>query len=92
MENALDIIGKSPADLAELMGISNAPAKSTSALAEIKQVHQNVMGTKEVDGEAMEVAIVKAGAFSVTSFVLSAFQLNGYTGSRSGSNAFGTAG
>ena len=66
MENALDIIGKSPADLAELMGMSNAPAKSTSALAEIKQVHQNVMGTKEVDGEAMEVAIVKAGAFSVT--------------------------
>ena len=66
MENALDIIGKSPADLAEIMGMSNAPAKSTSALAEIKQVHQNVMGTKEVDGEAMEVAIVKAGAFSVT--------------------------
>ena len=66
MENALDIIGKSPADLAELMGMSNAPAKSTSALAEIKQVHQNVMGTKEVEGETMEVAIVKAGAFSVT--------------------------
>ena len=66
MENALEIIGKSPNDLAELMGMSNAPAKSTSALAEIKQVHQNVMGTKEVDGEAMEVAIVKAGAFSVT--------------------------
>ena len=66
MENALEIIGKSPTDLAELMGMSNAPAKSTSALAEIKQVHQNVMGTKEVDGEAMEVAIVKAGAFSVT--------------------------
>ena len=66
MENALDIIGKSPADLAEIMGMPNAPARSTSALAEIKQVHQNVMGTKEVDGEAMEVAIVKAGAFSVT--------------------------
>ena len=66
MENALDIIGKSPAALAERMGMSNAPARSTSALAEIKQVHQNVMGTKEVDGEAMEVAIVKAGAFSVT--------------------------
>ena len=66
MENALDIIGKSPADLAEIMGMSNAPARSTSALEEIKQVHQNVMGTKEVDGEAMEVAIVKAGAFSVT--------------------------
>ena len=66
MENALDIIGKSPADLAEIMGMSNAPAKSTSALAEIKQVHQNVMGTKEVDGETMEVAIVKAGAYSVT--------------------------
>ena len=66
MENALEVIGKSPADLAELMGMSNTPAKSTSALAEVKQVHQNVMGTKEVDGEAMEVAIVKAGAFSVT--------------------------
>jgi hypothetical protein len=66
MENALEIIGKSPTDLAELMGMSNVPAKSTSALAEIKQVHQNVMGTKEVDGESMEVAIVKAGAFSVT--------------------------
>ena len=46
--------------------MSNVPAKSTSALAEIKQVHQNVMGTKQVDGEAMEVAIVKAGAYSVT--------------------------
>ena len=60
MENALEIIGKSPNDLAELMGMSNAPAKSTSALAEIKLVHQNVMGTKEVDGETMEVAIVKS--------------------------------
>ena len=66
MENALEIIGKSPNDLAELMGMSNAPANSTSALAEIKLVHQNVMGTKEVDGETMEVAIVKSGAFSVT--------------------------
>ena len=66
MENALEIIGKSPNDLAELMGMSNAPAKSASALAEIKLVHQNVMGTKEVDGETMEVAIVKSGAFSVT--------------------------
>ena len=66
MENNLAIIGKSPSDLAELMGMSNTPAQSTSALAEIKQVHQNVMGTKEVEGETMEVAIVKAGAFSVT--------------------------
>lgn len=66
MENTLSVIGKSPADLAELMGMSNVPAKSTSALAEIKQVHQNVMGTKQVDGESMEVAIVKAGAYSVT--------------------------
>ena len=66
MENTLSVIGKSPADLAELMGMSNVPAKSTSALAEIKQVHQNVMGTKQVDGETMEVAIVKAGAYSVT--------------------------
>ena len=66
MENALEIIGKSPTDLAELMGMSNAPAKSTSALAELKLVHQNVMGTKQVDGEDMEVAIVKSGAFSVT--------------------------
>ena len=66
MQNDLAIIGKSTADLAELMGMSNVPARSTSALAEIKQVHQNVMGTKEVEGETMEVAIVKAGAFSVT--------------------------
>ena len=50
MENGLAIIGKSSADLAELMGMSNVPARSTSALAEVKQVHQNVMGTKEVDG------------------------------------------
>ena len=66
MENNLAIIGKSPSDLAELMGMSNTPAQSTSALAEIKQVHQNVMGTKEVEGETMEVAIVKAGAFCDT--------------------------
>ena len=66
MDNTLAVIGKSPADLAELMGMSNLPAQSTSALAEIKQVHQNVMGTKTVGGEEMEVAIVKAGAYSVT--------------------------
>ena len=66
MDNNIALISNSPSDLAELMGISNTPAKSTSALAEIKQVHQNVMGTKEVDGETMEVAIVKSGAFSVT--------------------------
>tara|TARA_B100001250_G_scaffold26282_1_gene21697 strand:- start:6 stop:887 length:882 start_codon:yes stop_codon:yes gene_type:complete len=65
MENSLAVMGKSNADLAELMGMSNLPTRSTSALAEIKQVHQNVMGTKKVDGEMMEVAIVKAGAFSV---------------------------
>ena len=65
MDNTLAVIGKSSSDLAELMGMSNVPARSTSALAEVKQVHQNVMGTKEVDGEMMEVAIVKAGAFSV---------------------------
>ena len=66
MDNNLALISNSPADLAELMGMSNLPAKSTSALAEIKQVHQNVMGTKTVGGEEMEVAIVKAGAYSVT--------------------------
>jgi len=66
VDNNIALISNSPSDLAELMGISNTPAKSTSALAEIKQVHQNVMGTKEVDGETMEVAIVKAGAYSVT--------------------------
>ena len=66
MDNNLALISNSPADLAELMGMSNLPAQSKSALAEIKQVHQNVMGTKTVGGEEMEVAIVKAGAYSVT--------------------------
>jgi len=66
VDNNLALISNSPADLAELMGMSNLPAQSKSALAEIKQVHQNVMGTKTVGGEEMEVAIVKAGAYSVT--------------------------
>ena len=65
MDNTLAVIGKSSSDLAELMGMSNVPARSTSALAEVKQVHQNVMGTKEVEGETMEVAVVKAGSYSV---------------------------
>ena len=60
MQNDLAIIGKSTADLAELMGMSNVPARSTSALAEIKQVHQNVMGAKEVDGEMMTYCEKKA--------------------------------
>ena len=52
--------------LADIMGMSNTPPSSRSALAEIKQVHQNIMGTKKVDGENMEVAVIKAGAYSVT--------------------------
>ena len=47
------------------MGMSNTVPSSRSALAEIKQVHQNIMGTKEVDGEKMEVAVIKAGSYSV---------------------------
>ena len=64
MENNLAIIGTKE-NLAEIMGMSNTVPSSRSALAEIKQVHQNIMGTKEVDGEKMEVAVIKAGAYSV---------------------------
>jgi len=64
MENNLAIIGTEE-NLADIMGMSNTVPSSRSALAEIKQVHQNIMGTKEVDGEKMEVAVIKAGAYSV---------------------------
>jgi len=64
MENNLAIIGTKE-NLAEIMGMSNTVPSSRSALAEIKQVHQNIMGTKEVDGEKMEVAVIKAGSYSV---------------------------
>ena len=64
MENNLAIIGTKE-NLADIMGMSNTVPSSRSALAEIKQVHQNIMGTKEVDGEKMEVAVIKAGAYSV---------------------------
>ena len=59
MENNLAIIGTKE-NLADIMGMSNTVPSSRSALAEIKQVHQNIMGTKEVDGENMEVAVIKA--------------------------------
>ena len=65
MENNLAIIGTKE-NLADIMGMSNTVPSSRSALAEIKQVHQNIMGTKKVDGENMEVAVIKAGAYSVT--------------------------
>ena len=64
MENNLAIIGTEE-NLADIMGMSNTVPSSRSALAEIKQVHQNIMGTKEVDGEKMEVAVIKAGSYSV---------------------------
>jgi len=64
MENNLSIIGTKE-NLADIMGMSNTVPSSRSALAEIKQVHQNIMGTKEVDGEKMEVAVIKAGSYSV---------------------------
>ena len=64
MENNLAIIGTKE-NLADIMGMSNTVPSSRSALAEIKQVHQNIMGTKEVDGEQMEVAVIKAGSYSV---------------------------
>jgi TusA-related sulfurtransferase len=64
MENNLAIIGTKE-NLADIMGMSNTVPSSRSALAEIKQVHQNIMGTKEVDGEKMEVAVIKAGSYSV---------------------------
>ena len=64
MENSLAVMGTKE-NLADIMGMSNTPPSSRSALAEIKQVHQNVMGTKDVDGETMEVAIIKAGSYSV---------------------------
>tara|TARA_R100001443_G_scaffold91778_1_gene98413 strand:- start:952 stop:1860 length:909 start_codon:yes stop_codon:yes gene_type:complete len=65
MENNLAVMGTKES-LADIMGMSNTPPSSRSALAEIKQVHQNIMGTKKVDGENMEVAVIKAGAYSVT--------------------------
>ena len=65
MENSLAVMGTKES-LADIMGMSNTPPSSRSALAEIKQVHQNIMGTKKVDGENMEVAVIKAGAYSVT--------------------------
>ena len=65
MENSLAVMGTKES-LADIMGMSNTPPSSRSALAEIKQVHQNIMGTKKVDGENMEVAVIKAGAYAVT--------------------------
>tara|TARA_R110002012_G_scaffold54244_5_gene139171 strand:- start:2520 stop:3401 length:882 start_codon:yes stop_codon:yes gene_type:complete len=64
MENSLEIMGTKES-LADIMGMSNTPPSSRSALAEIKQVHQNIMGTKKVDGENMEVAVIKAGSYAV---------------------------
>ena len=66
MENNLSVIESSQSDLAHLMGVGGeVSAPSRSALAELRQIHTNIMGTKDVNGEQMEVAIIKAGSFSV---------------------------
>ena len=64
MENNLSIIEKPTSELADIMGVANdtsTPARS--ALAELRQIHNNIMGTKTVEGEEIEVAVIKAGSF-----------------------------
>ena len=60
MENQLSVIESNPTALADLMGVSQSSSPKKSALAEVKQLHQPIMGTKNVDGEDMEVAVIKA--------------------------------
>lgn len=66
MENQLSVIESNPTALADLMGVSQSSSPKKSALAEVKQLHQPIMGTKNVDGEDMEVAVIKAASYSVT--------------------------
>ena len=66
MDNQLSVIESNPAALADIMGVSTASVSTRSALAELKQIHQPIMGTKNVDGEDMEVAVIKAASYSVT--------------------------
>lgn len=66
MENNLSVIESNPSALADIMGVSQSSGTSRSALAEVKQIHQPIMGTKNVDGEDMEVAVIKASSYSVT--------------------------
>ena len=59
MENNLSIIEKPTSELADIMGVANdisTPARS--ALAELRQIHNNIMGTKTVEGEEIEVAVI----------------------------------
>ena len=54
MENNLSVIESSQSDLADLMGVgADTSAPSRSALAELRQIHTNIMGTKDVNGEQM---------------------------------------
>ena len=66
MDNQLSVIESNPSALADIMGVSQSSGTSRSALAEVKQIHQPIMGTKNVDGEDMEVAVIKASSYSVT--------------------------
>tara|TARA_R100000742_G_C4273246_1_gene92750 strand:- start:888 stop:1769 length:882 start_codon:yes stop_codon:yes gene_type:complete len=66
MENQVSVIESNPSALADIMGVSQSSGTTRSALAEVKQIHQPIMGTKKVDGEDMEVAVVKAASYSVT--------------------------
>ena len=63
MENNLSVM-EMDANSGFITGFGKVSETPKSALSELRMVHNNIMGSKTVDGEEMEVAIIKAGSFS----------------------------
>ena len=61
MENNLSVLDTNTEVSTGFGDVAEAPK---SALSELRLLHNSIMGSKTVDGEDMEVAVVKAGSFS----------------------------
>ena len=66
MSNELQIATDRGQSMAELMGVSSAPAQqATPSIARVGMIHQPIMGEVEFNGKTIKTEIVPIGAFTL---------------------------
>ena len=67
MSNELQIATDRGQSMAELMGVSSAPAQqATPSIARVGMIHQPIMGEVEFNGKTIKTEVVPIGAFTLT--------------------------
>lgn len=66
MSNELQIAADRGQSMAELMGVSSAPAQqATPSIARVGMIHQPIMGEVEFNGKTIKTEVVPIGAFTL---------------------------